>query len=59
MLAANSTLLEDPLAAVEEWEKQAATGTARVRKYLPRAQADSWAEDQIYGLYEPEGRCSH
>lgn len=58
-LPSNATVLEDPLAALGEWERQAATGTARVRRYWPRNQPDGYLEDKVYELYEPEGRCGH
>ena len=38
--------------------RQAALGNQRVRKYYPRKAKDSWLEDKVYGIYEPEGRCN-
>jgi len=56
-LAPDSQLLMDPMAAIAEYEKQAATGNARVRSYYPLKKQDSFLEDRVYGIYEPDGRC--
>ena len=49
--------LADPLAGVGEFERQAALGDARVRRYYPMKMGDSWAENEVYKIYEPDGRC--
>jgi len=54
----DDAVLSDPLSAISEFGRQAATGTARVRQYSPLNKADSWAEDQVYLVYEPDGRCN-
>jgi len=56
-LAPDDPVLGDPMAAIAEFDRQADTGTARVRHYYPEKRGDNWAEDRVYNLYEPDGRC--
>lgn len=51
-------VLRDPNTAIAEIERQAGLGEAsRIRRYYPIKMDDSWAEDQVYKIYEPDGRC--
>jgi len=57
-LSEDDPKLVDPMAGIAELDRQAALGNLRVRKYYPRKAENSWLEDQVYGIYEPEGRCN-
>jgi len=58
MVDKDDARLSDPLTALGEFEKQAATGTARVRSYYPKKlESISTASEAMYKLYEPDGRC--
>jgi len=56
-LSPDDPILTNVSTAIAEFERQAALGTTRVRHYYPRRASDSWAEERVYGIYEPEGRC--
>jgi hypothetical protein len=58
-LSPDDPLLIDPIGAVAEFDRQAALGDRRVRRYWPHEVPDTWAMDQVYAIYEPEGRCGH
>ena len=58
-LPAEDTRLDDPIAAIALMEEAAANGTSsRLRKYYPLAGSNGYAEQAVYGLYEPDGRCT-
>jgi len=57
MLNASDRILRDPLDALGEFERQSDSGSARVRRYYPLDSPDTWAGDQVYNVYEPDGRC--
>lgn len=57
MNASNPALM-DPVSAIDLFDKLASSKLGRVRKYYPLPIRDSWAEDQVYEIYEPDGRCA-
>ena len=57
MVERDDSILVDPIEGVKEWERQAALGDKRVRKYYPHDVKDTMIMDELYDLYEPEGRC--
>jgi phospholipase D1/2 len=46
-LPRDSPLLADPLVAIDEWQRQALTGVAKVRPYFPKNVPQSWVQDQL------------
>jgi phosphatidylserine/phosphatidylglycerophosphate/cardiolipin synthase-like enzyme len=58
MINVTDPLLEDPLVAVKEWDRQATAKNRRVRSYYPREVELTSGMKFLYEIYEPEGRCN-
>jgi len=57
ILNENDPILNDPIMAIAEWDKQGKEGNKRVRHYFPPNMSKTLLSDMFYQVYEVDGRC--
>ncbi len=58
-LKPDDPILDDPLTALAEWNRQADLKTRRVQHYFPKDVGKTWISDIFDAVYEADGRCDN